>query len=173
MPEPQSTADRMLAIAVLVATLATIGVNAIAALGLINGVTPATISERHPSLITPAGYAFSIWSLIYLGLMAFSIYQLLPAASGALLRVRWPYLASCILNIAWLWCWHYGQIAVCLVLIILLAAVLAIIVKEFAAQTTFREAALTKAPFGIYFGWVTCAALVNLNILAAGLAGTG
>ena len=45
MPEPQSTADRMLAIAVLVATLATIGVNAIAALGLINGVTPATIAE--------------------------------------------------------------------------------------------------------------------------------
>src|SRR5438034_11698080 len=142
MPEPQSTADRMLAIAVLVATLATIGVNAIAALGLINGVTPATIAERHPSLITPAAYAFSIWSLIYLWLVAFSIYQL--TSDGRFKDIRTLYLASCVLNCAWLWFWHHGQIAICLLLIIGLAAALFEIVRRLSGALTFRDAVFTK-----------------------------
>lgn len=159
----------MLGLLVVVATIVTIGINALAALGLINGVTPATISERHPSLITPAGYAFSIWALIYLWLLAFSIYQMLPTASERVRKVRWLYLASCLLNGVWLWFWHHGQVAVCVVLILLLAAVLALIVRQLAERTTFREATLSKAPFGIYFGWITCAAFVNLNILASEL----
>jgi hypothetical protein len=167
MPEAQNTADRMLGLLVVVATLATIGMNALAALGLINGVTPATISDRHPSLITPAGYAFSIWPLIYLWLVAFSIYQMLPAASDRVRGIPWPYLASCVLNIAWLWFWHHGQVGICLLLIVLLSAVLYLIVRRFSPPSNFREALLTKAPFGIYFGWVTCAAFVNLNILVA------
>ena len=167
MPERQDTADRMLGLLVVVATIVTIGINALAALGLINGVTPATISERHPSLITPAGYAFSIWPLIYLWLLAFSIYQMLPEASSRVRDIRWLYLATCVLNGAWLWSWHHGQVAICFVLILLLSGVLGLIVKRLAEPTTFREAAATKAPFGVYFGWITCAAFVNVNILAS------
>ncbi|MEL7342117.1 MAG: hypothetical protein AAGM67_16665 [Bacteroidota bacterium] len=46
----------------------------------LNGMTSGEVSTLYPTLITPAGYAFSIWGVIYLGLLAFGIYQLLPAA---------------------------------------------------------------------------------------------
>lgn len=173
MPEAQSTTDRMLAILVLVATLVTIAVNAFAALGLVNGVTPATISERHPSLITPAGYAFSIWSLIYLWTVAFGIYQLVPANIERLKKIRVLYLATCVLNCTWIWFWHHEQIAVCVFLITGLAATLFAIVRRLGERVSFREAAFTKAPFGVYFGWVVCAALVNLNVLFAGISDSG
>lgn len=155
----------MFGLLVVVATIVTIGFNALAALGLVNGVTPATVSERHPSIITPAGYAFSIWSLIYLWLVAFAIYQVLRPVRGDLGRIRLLYIASCVLNCAWIWFWHRSFVGVCLVLIVLLAAVLFLIVRQFADPVSFREALFTKAPFGIYFGWVTCAALVSLNIV--------
>lgn len=164
-----TAADRVRATLVLVATIATIAYNALAAVGLINGVTPSTISDRHPSAITPAGYAFSIWSLIYLWMIAFSIYQLLPANVTRFRRVRTLYLASCVLNCAWIWFWHHGQIAICLALIIGLAVVLFFITHRFANAGSLTEALFTKAPFGIYFGWVTCASLVNLNILVSSL----
>jgi len=43
------------------------------------------------------------------------------------------------------------------------------IVRRLSVPLTFRDAAFVKAPFGIYFGWITCAMLVNLNILATNL----
>ena len=168
MPETPNTADRMLAILVLVATLATVGVNALAALGLVNGVSPAMISERHPSFITPAGYAFSIWGLIYLWMLAFGIYQLAPANIKRFKNIRTLYIASCALNCAWIWFWHHEQIAVCLLLIAGLTATLLGIVWRLREPVPLVDALLSKAPFGIYFGWVTCAMLVNLNILFSG-----
>jgi benzodiazapine receptor len=165
MPEPQTNRDRVFAILVLMATLAMIAVNALAAAGLINGITPATVSLRNPSMITPAGYAFSIWCLIYLWLLAFSIYQLLPRNFERFTRVRILYLASCVLNCAWIWCWHHGLTGVCLMLIAALTAVLILIVQRL-PKGSLREELLTGVPLGLYAGWVTCAALVNLNILA-------
>ena len=66
-------------ILVIVATLGVILINYFAAQGYINNITPQIISNKYPTLITPAGYAFAIWSLIYLGLIGFSIYQALPS----------------------------------------------------------------------------------------------
>lgn len=166
MTEAPSLTTRMRASLVLAATLATITFNWFAAMGLVNGVTPAMISERNPSLLTPAGYAFTIWGLIYLWMVAFSVYQLLPAVIRKFGPVRTPYLASCLLNIAWIWFWHRGYIATCFLLIALLAAVLLIITYRVRSSASVKETLFTKAPFGIYFGWITCAALINLNILA-------
>jgi hypothetical protein len=166
MPEGSNIADRMLGLLVIVATVVVIGANALAALGLVNGVTPATISDRNPSLITPAGYAFSIWSLIYLWLVGFAVYQLVRPLINGLRRIRLLYLASCVLNCAWIWFWHHGFIGICVVCIALLTVALFMIVRQFSPPASFQEALFTKAPFGLYFGWVTCAALVNLNIAA-------
>ncbi len=78
--------DRGRAVLVLVATLGTIVFNALAATGHINGVTPEMVSGKYPTVVTPAGYAFTIWSLIYVGLLAFSVYQLLPSQLAAFAR---------------------------------------------------------------------------------------
>ena len=88
----------MRATLVIVATIATIAFNGLAAAGLVNGVTPDVISDKYPTILTPAGYAFSIWSLIYLGMAAFSVYQFLPANLVRFRPVRSLYIFSCLLN---------------------------------------------------------------------------
>src|SRR5580765_5775754 len=101
MNSGQITEDRIRAVLVIVATTATLVFNALAATGYVNGITPAAISAKYPTVLTPAGYAFSIWSLIYLGLLAFSIYQILPANLARYRAVRPLYVFSCVLNCSW------------------------------------------------------------------------
>ncbi|HEV8590538.1 MAG TPA: hypothetical protein VGQ55_00430, partial [Pyrinomonadaceae bacterium] len=74
-----SRTDKFRAILVLAATLGMIAFNWLAAVGRIGGVTPEFISSSHPTPLTPAPYVFTIWSLIYLGMIAFSILQIMPA----------------------------------------------------------------------------------------------
>jgi hypothetical protein len=170
MNENQSspdTSDRLRSILVLVATLGMIAFNALAAAGRVNGVSPAEISNKYPTILTPAGYAFSIWSLIYLGLIGFSIYQMLPANLGRLRRIRSLYILSCVLNCAWIYVWHYGQIALSLVVILLLWGTLLVIAINLSGRRSTGETWLMQAPFGIYFGWVTAASIVNFFILLA------
>jgi hypothetical protein len=164
MPDENKAKDRVLAVLVMITSIAVVAFNLFAAAGLVNGITPAVVSERNPSLLTPAGYAFSIWGLIYVGLIAFAIYQLLPAKAARLARLRPLYLASCVLNVAWIWCWHHGMIGLCMLLIVALAAILILLLRRVEVSSLF-ESAIVRSPLALYAGWVTCAALVNINIL--------
>ena len=165
MTTPSTFADRLWASLVLFATVATIGVNYLAAAGEINGVTPAEISERYPTALTPANYAFSIWALIYAGLLAFSIYQLLPANLEKYRRIRTVYIVSCVLNCIWIYFWHHDRITVCFAIIILLGVCLFLINRFLRTSKSTGEYWLVNGPFGIYFGWVTAAMLVNFAVL--------
>lgn len=178
MTESASLADRLRAGLIVAATFGTILFNWLAATGRVNGVTPAEISDKYQTLITPAGYAFSIWSLIYLGLILFSIYQLLPANLSRLKPLASAYILSCTLNCAWIFFWHSDQIAICLAIILALLATVALLVVKASKLNSTKDAMLVKAPFGIYLGWLSAATLVNFSILLvylktdiAGLAG--
>lgn len=149
---------------VLLATVGTLIFNYFAATGTLGGVATNVISDRHPTILTPAGYAFAIWSLIYVGMIAFSIYQLLPSKFEFFAKIRRAYIVSCVLNCAWLYFWSQEQLALCSLIIALLLATLAFINRKLAVTTDAAEYWFGKAPFGIYFGWVTAAALVNLMI---------
>lgn len=164
MPNEPVLNDRISSILVMLATAATITFNALAAVGYVNGITPAEVSDRFPTIITPAGYAFSIWSLIYLGLIAFSIYQALSANLRRLRRHRILYIASCILNCAWIYFWHHGYIGVCAMIIAALAVVLILLVSKFQEVESTMEAVICKPTFGIYAGWVTVASIVNVFV---------
>jgi len=149
---------------VLAATIGVIAFNWLAATGRL-GTDTAEISAKYPTLVTPAGYAFSIWSLIYVGLLAFSIYQLLPANHARFRAVRSFYIFSCALNCAWLYFWHRDQIIICFVIILALAATLLLISRQLKDPESLRDTWFAKEPFGLYFGWVTAAALVNFAIM--------
>lgn len=164
MQEKITGRDRLRMILVPVATLGTIAFNYLAATGRINDVTPEQISAAYPTLLTPAGYTFSIWSLIYLGLIAFSVYQLSPAAPPAVRAVRPLYILSCALNVGWIYAWHHNQIFICLILILLLGATLYLIAAFLSKPANASEYWLGKAPFGLYAGWVTAATLVNFLV---------
>ncbi len=152
----------MRSILLIVATIGTIVFNGLAATGYVNGVTPEVISAKYETVITPAGYAFSIWSLIYLGMLAFSIYQALPSNVLRFRPVRSLYIATCVFNCAWIYFWHCDQIGICLWLIVgLLLTLLGMLVL---VRRSGGNALFTTAPFGVYAGWVTAATLVNFAI---------
>jgi benzodiazapine receptor len=177
MNSGQNNEDRMRSVLVIVATIATIVFNALAATGYVNGITPAAISAKYPTVLTPAGYAFSIWTLIYLGLLAFSVYQALPANAARYRSIRSLYIVSCLLNCTWIYFWHREQIAICLAIILVLCGTLIFIRYRLMGFDSTGDTWLTKAPFGLYAGWVTAASTVNflvlLAYLKAGLSGAG
>lgn len=159
-----NSSDKLRAALVFVATLATIAFNGLASTGKINGVMTDEVSNRYPTVITPAGFTFSIWAAIYVGLLGFSVYQLLPSKNELFRPVRTLYIATCVLNCGWLWFWHQYQLGVCLVIIVALALVLLLINIRFKHAVTMGDAIFGKGVFGLYFGWVTAASLVNLVI---------
>jgi translocator protein len=165
MGETTNAPDRMRSVLVIVATIAMVAFNSLSATGYINGITPAVISDKYPTLLTPAGYAFSIWSLIYVGLIGFSIYQARPANLVRFRPLRSLYIFSCTLNCIWIYFWHREQIAVCLGVILILCGTLVFIRSRLYGLGSTGDIWLVILPFGIYLGWVTAASTVNLMVL--------
>ena len=164
MMDQANSQDRMRSILVLVATIATIAFNGLAATGYVNGVTPEVISDKYLTVLTPAGYAFTIWTLIYVGLLAFSIYQLLPSNVPRFRAVRTLYVVGCFLNCAWIYFWHREQIAICLALIFALLLSLMFMLILFRRSGVDSGTLFTKSVFGIYAGWVTAATLATFAV---------
>ena len=104
-------------ILVAVATLVTILMNILADAIPLNGQTTAEISNRFDVYFVPAGFTFSIWGVIYLGLLAFAYYQSRPdqAGNSRLKSISDLFVYSCLANIAWLFFWHFNLFALSLV----------------------------------------------------------
>jgi len=153
-----------MAVLVMLVTLVVIVVNFLAATGYINGVLPNEISDKYPTVITPAGWAFSIWSLIYLGLIGFSILQFVPSRMANFASVRVPYLVTCVLNCAWILLWHHFHTGICAAVITLLLASLFWVNLRLEQPASFLETTFAKGVFGLYTGWVTVATMVNLLV---------
>lgn len=156
--------DKLQPILVLVATLGMIVINYFAATGVLGGIDTGAISDKYQTVITPAGYAFAIWSLIYLGCIAFSIYQILPSQLDRFRSVRRAYILSCVANSAWLYFWSQERIIVCFGIILVLLATVGYINVKLQKTESTGEYWLAKFPFGLYFGWVTAATILNATI---------
>ncbi|QYK51486.1 MAG: tryptophan-rich sensory protein [Anaerolineales bacterium] len=147
-------------------TLLTITVNALANILPINGQTTGEISDRFAIRFVPAGYVFSIWGLIYIGLIAFAIYQAAPARRGNKLfdQIAPAYWLASLANAGWILLWHYEQFPLTLAVIaVLLASLIAIYreVKSTKADTSFRWC--VQIPFAVYLGWVSVATIANAS----------
>jgi len=151
-------------ILVIIATAGMIFFNYLAATGSLGGIETGAVSDKYPTRVTPAGYAFTIWSLIYFGLIVFSIYQALPKNAGRFRSIRSVYILSCAANCAWLYFWHQETILISVLMIFLLLGTLIFINVKLQTTETNGEFWLAKFPFGIYFGWVTAAAIVNAAV---------
>src|SRR5438105_5670416 len=88
MSQNRESSDRTKALLVLIATAGTVVFNGLAAAGYVNGVTPGIISAKYPTVVSPADYAFTIWTLICAGLIAFGVYQFLPSKGERFRGVR-------------------------------------------------------------------------------------
>jgi hypothetical protein len=161
--------DNVRQIVVVVATVAVLVVNTLANALPINGLTQAEIADRFDVLFVPAGYAFSIWGLIYLGLIAYTVYQALPSQrDNPLLRdIGYLYVVSCLGNISWIFLWHYLLFVPSTVAIfVLFFALLIIYLRLDVGRRRFRGAQrwLVRVPFSIYFAWLTVASIANVTV---------
>jgi hypothetical protein len=158
--------NTMRQVAVIVSTLITITVNGLANGLPLNGLNTGEISDRFEIYFVPAGYVFSIWGLIYLGLLAYTIYQALPAQrdNPRLVRIGWAVVVGNFANAAWIFFWHYLLFPLSLlVMVILLAALLFIYTRLEIGKTNVDtlERWLVNIPFSVYLGWITVATIAN------------
>ena len=152
----------------LAAMLAALVVNILSNALPLNGLNTGDISDRFKVYFVPAGYVFSIWGVIYIGWIAFVVYQLLPAhkETPRLRRLGYWFALSCVFNAAWLFCWHYEQFGLSVVVMLALLATLIISTLRLNVARTPVTAAqrwCVDIPFGLYLGWVSVATIANIT----------
>lgn len=167
-----------------VAFVGTLVVNGLAgSTTLIGGTNTATVSNDVPTLFTPAGSTFAIWGVIYLLVAAYVVYSLhFARKKSAILKAETIdaitplFTASSLINIAWIFAWQYKVFWLAVILIIALLVTLGQIVSLLRdKQFSLVERVVVKAPFSIYFGWLTVATVANISIalVNSGWTGTG
>jgi len=134
---------------------------------LIGGKTTAQVSNANPTLITPAGYVFSIWGVIYLLLGIFVVFQALPNEKAREFREKVGYLfiISSILNIVWLFLWNFDYLSLSVVIMFLFLATLILIYLRLdigKSKVQLRERIAFHLPFSVYLGWITIASIANV-----------
>ena len=149
------------------AFILTLVVNGLASAVALNGRTTAEVSDLYPTLVTPAGYVFAIWSVIYALLLIFAVFQALPSQREKpfLRNISVFFALSSVLNVSWLFLWHYDQIVLSVVLMFALLATLVTIYLRLnigKAAVSWREKACVHLPFSVYLGWITVASIANV-----------
>ncbi|HNW95306.1 MAG TPA: hypothetical protein PKW57_02220 [Anaerolineaceae bacterium] len=155
----------------LVTYLIMVAVNALANILPINGKLTGEISDSRPNLFAPAGETFIIWGVIYLLLLLYTLYQmgLLRAKNEAnntklLAKVNIFFGISSLANTVWIFLWHYERIVwsnIPMLVILLCLIIIALMLKK--GASTRREKLLVRAPFSVYFGWITVATIANVT----------
>ena len=161
-----------------------IAVNALANILPINGYNTGQVSDFYPNYFVPAGFTFSIWGIIYLSFLVYSItytyYQLnqdkFPVINQYLDKVSPWYWATCILNASWILAWHYLQVLLSVLIMLLFLFALIQIFKS--TQKIAKEMNLITrlslvTPFSIYIGWISVATIANVTALLVKYQWTG
>jgi len=162
--------DTLRQITNLVTVIIALAVNILAITLPLNGQDTAEISDRFKVYFVPAGYVFSIWGIIYIGWIAFLIYQFRASQkeSTRLRSLGYLFALSNLANAAWLFCWHYNyfglSVLVMLTLLgLLIASYLRLDVNH--ASVSRAERWSVDVPFSIYLGWITVATVANVTDL--------
>jgi hypothetical protein len=153
-----------------VSVIATIVVNALAVLLPLNGKTTNELSDALPNLFVPAGITFSIWSVIYLFLIIFMLYQIADVIKKRdMLYIEkiggWFILAS-LANILWIFLWHYEYVPFSLGAMLLLLVSLLMIYTHLnigLSTVILKEKIAVHTTMSIYLGWITVATIANVT----------
>jgi len=132
----------------------------------LGGITPDGVSDKFPTLFTPAGYVFSIWGLIYVLLAGLVIYSFVSGSSRRIDRIAPLFVLSCALNTAWLFAWHWILLPLSLAIMVALLLTLILIVQRLREADTppsTGEKWLVHLPFSIYLGWISVATIANAS----------
>ena len=137
----------------------------------INDIDTGEIADLYPNLFTPAGFTFAIWGLIYLLLAVFVVYQGKEIFSNNnkqlnyVQRIGYLFFTSCLLNLSWIFAWHYLRVGLSLVIMILLLVNLIMLYKRLNVNKAQEKGEfITRIAFSIYLGWITIATVANVTV---------
>lgn len=156
---------RTLQIANGISLVFTIIFNYVSNTGLFNGKTIGNVSDQYHNLFTPAGYAFSIWGLIYLLMLGFVIYTgrslFKPEKTEAddfVLKTGWWFVISCVANCLWIVTWLYGYTGLSVaVLALAFVSLLKILLEALKYNESSADKWFINIAFQIYAGWLSVA----------------
>ena len=173
------TNPRNLQIANIFGLILVLVMNTLAITLPIGGRTTGEISDLYPNLFVPAGYAFSIWSLIYILLITFVVLQakgLFSSASapGYVSQIGGWFFISCLANASWILAWHYLLVPVSLLLMLGILVSLIMIYLRLNINYFRSEVPLfVRLPFSVYLGWITVATVANFTALLVSINWSG
>jgi hypothetical protein len=154
-----------------IAVIATIIVNALAIILPLNGKTTQELSDNIPNLFVPAGITFFIWSIIYIFLIVFMLYQIIESSKKeraemtAIYKIGGWFMLASLANVIWIFLWHYEYVYFSLLaMLVLLISLIMIYLRLNIGLSTasLREKLAVHVTISIYLGWISVATIANV-----------
>jgi len=140
---------------------------------LLPGEQPSTgaVSDRYTHLLTPAGYAFAVWGLIYLASLGLAVYQALPSQhTRAVHRATgWWVAAAFAASTVWVPIFVSEALLAAQAVIVALVVFLALAAARMTAlgaASGATEQWLLRLPVSGYLGWATIATVAGTGTTA-------
>lgn len=153
------------------ALIFTIVMNYVSNTGVFDGNTMKTVSDSYWNLFTPAGYAFSIWGIIYLGLLGFvfytgrTLFTKKEDNDPVVEQIGWWFVISCIGNSAWVvaWLYNYTLLTIPIMLVVLISLIKIILNTRMELDFhPLHRYLLIYWPFAFYSGWISVAFIADI-----------
>lgn len=163
---------QLLQIGNIIAVIITIIINSLANVIPIGGNTTQKIADSIPNLFVPAGLTFAIWGVIYVLTILFAIYLARDLfkkdkiTQPFLEKISYLFIIACAANIAWIFLWHYEQIILSILpMLVLFISLLVIYLRLNIGKDTvlIKDKLFIHLPISVYIGWITVATIANVT----------
>jgi len=156
----------------VIAVISTIIVNSLANILPIGGKYTGELSDNIPNLFAPAGITFSIWGIIYVLIILFAVYlakdifKKEKTTTSFLEKISYFFILASLANITWIFLWHYEQVVLSLLPMIVLFVSLFLIYLRLnigKEKVSMKEKLFVHVPISVYLGWITVATIANIT----------
>jgi len=163
---------QLLQVGNIIVVILTIIVNGLANILPIGGKNTGELSDNIPNLFVPAGLTFAIWGIIYVLIILFAIYlakdmfKKEKTTKPFLEKISFFFILASLANIIWIFLWHYEQILLSLLAMILLFISLLMIYLRLnigIEKVSMKEKLFVHVPISVYIGWITVATIANVT----------
>lgn len=130
------------------------------------------LSDKYQTILTPSGWAFSIWGIIFISEAAFAITQMIPKYRDHPMvqdGVSIWYFVSCVVQSGWTLSFGYEVIIlslICMVSILLSLGLILVKQNKVESDGSLEEYWLFRFPFSVHCGWIISATCLNIGVVA-------
>lgn len=144
----------------------------------LGGKTTGELSDLYPNLFVPAGFTFAIWSVIYLLLIGFIVYQWIANNEKSQVeKIGLWFTLNGIANGAWIIAWHYELVPLSIMIMLVLLGSLIMMYRNLNINYfgLYGIKWLVYTPISVYLGWISVATIANFTtvLVSYGWSGFG